>query len=768
MLRRIVQLEHVGLFHSATPEPLDLHKTTLIYGENGRGKSTLSAVLDSCARNRPDLILNRRTIDEPMATPAVQLIFDGGRRQVNFANGAWDAQRPDIHVFDSQFVHECVHTGLQILSPNRLALYEFALGDAVEDLRGIEAAGDAAREATQRARDLERVLRTHAEHIDVASFRDLAQQPDAEARLLDLNRQLTAANSANAILRRADLVPLRLPDLNLDDLFALLQRTLPDVHEDAERRVREHMARHAIDGVENWISRGLVFENGSDCPYCGQAVVELPLLAAYRDFFDAAYGELKNQVSTVLANVKPQFGAWTGRHWMDQVYGNRARQDAWTDLVPSEHVPYNEPEGARDLDGILEPVERLLERKIANPLEPVGTPQDRERIEEARRTMMRRLDLYNQAIGALNERYAAAKREIEAGDAASIQRDIRDVQKAHLRHRADVAQLVTDLAQAEVDGTNAAQRKEQLREEHDRRMADILGRYQEAINERLRRLRAGFRIQQLRGGHAAGQAPRTMYAIQLRGATITNLEHAADGPSVPNVLSDGDRRALALAFFLARLDINDAAIANAIIVFDDPMTSFDTTRTGETITALTEVAARCRQLIVLSHDAYFLRDLSRALGNDIAQRATYKIGYGDRDYAVFGTCDLTETCGQSHVIHQKAIADYLAGRALDPRPPAEGLRILVEDFYKHRYPHHTHDLTTLGDIIQAADGVAPTPLHALRHLLPALRDFNAYASRYHHSTQGYRTTPIIEDRLRHYCRGALSLVHDEGRSYPLV
>jgi len=120
------------------------------------------------------------------------------------------------------------------------------------------------------------------------------------------------------------------------------------------------------------------------------------------------------------------------------------------------------------------------------------------------------------------------------------------------------------------------------------------------------------------------------------------------------------------------------------------------------------------------------------------------------------------------VIQQRAIADYLAGRALDPRPPAEGLRILVEDFYKHRYPQHTHDLTTLGDIIQAAEAVAPTPLQALRHLLPALKEFNVYASRYHHSTQGYRATPIIEDRLRHYCRGALSLVHDEGRSYPLA
>src|ERR1700733_12322465 len=115
MLRRIVQLKHVGLFHNATPQPLELQKATLIYGENGRGKSTLSAVLDSCARNKPELILNRRTIDEPMAAPAVQLIFDGGRRRVSFANNVWDASRPDILVFDSQFVQERVHTGLQIL-----------------------------------------------------------------------------------------------------------------------------------------------------------------------------------------------------------------------------------------------------------------------------------------------------------------------------------------------------------------------------------------------------------------------------------------------------------------------------------------------------------------------------------------------------------------------------------------------------------------------------------------------------------------------------
>jgi wobble nucleotide-excising tRNase len=42
-------------------------------------------------------------------------------------------------------------------------------------------------------------------------------------------------------------------------------------------------------------------------------------------------------------------------------------------------------------------------------------------------------------------------------------------------------------------------------------------------------------------------------------------------------LSDGDKNALALSFFLAKLDLFDN-IGEFIVVVDDPFTSFDTHR----------------------------------------------------------------------------------------------------------------------------------------------------------------------------------------------
>lgn len=768
MLRRIIQLQHIGLFHNGTPEPLELRRVALIYGENGRGKSTLSAVLDSCARNRPDLILSRRTIDEPAASPAVQLVFDTGRARHTFGAGGWDSPRPDVLIFDSQFVQERVHTGLEILSTNRLGLYEFALGDAVQDVRAIEAAGTAARAATHEASELDRALRTHAAPLDVADFRALPLAADGNERLDVLRRQVAAARAAHQILRRPDLVRLQLPDVNLDHVFVLLQRTLPDVHQEAEARVRQHLVRHPNRGLEDWISRGHAFENGEDCPYCGQAVHGLDLLAAYRGYFNEAYGRLKGEIEESHTMVLRQWGTATGLRWFEQWRANTERQNAWADHVPTEPLEFDDNNGGLELDELQRAVLGLLDRKRANPLQLVGTPVEREQVNELLRLLKRRLAPYNTRVDAINALYAAKRQEIAAGDVEAIERGIVIAEKTLLRHRQDVAQLVADYNNAEAAAALARERKDQLRIAHDERMADILGRYQERINARLRRLRAGFSIEHIRGAHPAGQAPRTVYAIHLRGVTVRNLERSTEEPSVPTVLSDGDRRALALAFFLARLDIDGAAVANNIVVFDDPMTSFDTARTAETVRSLAELADACQQLIVLSHDAYFLRDLNRALSGDVTNRTTHKIGFGARDYAIFTPCDLSEICGQPHVKRQRQIVDYLDGRTNDPQPVAEGLRILVEDYYKHRYPMHTHELTTLGGIIQLAEEARVTPLHALRPLLPALRDFNAYASQFHHPAPGQRAPVPNEDRLRHYCRGVLSLIHDEGQSYRLL
>jgi wobble nucleotide-excising tRNase len=77
-----------------------------------------------------------------------------------------------------------------------------------------------------------------------------------------------------------------------------------------------------------------------------------------------------------------------------------------------------------------------------------------------------------------------------------------------------------------------------------------------------------------------------------------------------DVLSEGDKSTIALAFFLSKLDVeNDKA--NKVLIFDDPLSSFDAKRRRKTINLLAALSRDSKQLVVLSHDKKFLFDLHR-------------------------------------------------------------------------------------------------------------------------------------------------------------
>jgi len=106
------------------------------------------------------------------------------------------------------------------------------------------------------------------------------------------------------------------------------------------------------------------------------------------------------------------------------------------------------------------------------------------------------------------------------------------------------------------------------------------------------------------GGHlpvrleARGTKGRTQLYLQLRGA--------APSVKVLEVFSEGEQRAVSLAFFLAEVG---AAEHDGGIIFDDPVSSLDHLRRKYVAVRLTEEAQR-RQMIVFTHDLVFLKELT--------------------------------------------------------------------------------------------------------------------------------------------------------------
>jgi energy-coupling factor transporter ATP-binding protein EcfA2 len=99
----------------------------------------------------------------------------------------------------------------------------------------------------------------------------------------------------------------------------------------------------------------------------------------------------------------------------------------------------------------------------------------------------------------------------------------------------------------------------------------------------------------------AGKAKggRTAIEFSLRGPERKDLEH---------ILSEGEQRALALAFFLAESSVNGGRSA---IVLDDPAALLDLERREHVAERLAEEAQR-RQVIVMTHDLAFVQMLNKA------------------------------------------------------------------------------------------------------------------------------------------------------------
>jgi wobble nucleotide-excising tRNase len=120
-------LRNVGKFDSVNAGArLPFTKLTLVYAENGRGKTTLAAILRSVGHSDPSLMAERQRLGSPHAPHVV--IGLSGLPPLVFQNGAWSAGFSQLAIFDDQFVAENVCSGLAIETEHRQKLHELILG----------------------------------------------------------------------------------------------------------------------------------------------------------------------------------------------------------------------------------------------------------------------------------------------------------------------------------------------------------------------------------------------------------------------------------------------------------------------------------------------------------------------------------------------------------------------------------------------------------------------------------------------------------------
>jgi wobble nucleotide-excising tRNase len=94
---------------------------------------------------------------------------------------------------------------------------------------------------------------------------------------------------------------------------------------------------------------------------------------------------------------------------------------------------------------------------------------------------------------------------------------------------------------------------------------------------------------------------------------VCYLKVTFHGRQIPNnklgfVFSESDRRALALSVFLAKISLKTSEDkAKTVVIFDDPIVSFDDNRVTNSINIFKKLQEKVSQIIVLTHYPHFIK-----------------------------------------------------------------------------------------------------------------------------------------------------------------
>lgn len=767
MVEKIVQIKNIGRFLDyAAKGDVTFRKLTLIYAENGRGKTTLCAILRSLQSGRPEFISERKTLG---ATDAPFVHIRLNNADYKFDGNAWTNSHPDILIFDSVFVNENVYSGDYVEHEHKKNLYSVIVGaQGVQLARQID---DLDRQIRAVNGDLREKKESISKHVPAGiAFDDyLSWQPlvDIEEQIRQKTEELSnrqrAAEKAGEIQAKGLFVKIQLPTLP-SDFSVVLSKQLTNIVADAEGKVREQIARHQMEHQgESWLSQGLAYVKDNRCPFCGQGVQANELIAAYRSYFSAAYRDLKQEVAQLAQRVNSVIGEAALSSVQQAIANNAALLEFWRQFTAVDLPDISFPDIQQKNATLREKCLKLAGRKQESPTEPVTLDAEFTTAlaeVDAMRTAVAR---YNAAVDAansrVNEQKAAARLQSEI---TPVKNELAQLEARKKRFEPEIAKACQAYEDAVAKKASLEKQKVQVRKQLDQYCEDIIRTYEQSINEYLDHFNTGFRITNTRHLYRGG-TPSSHYQIEINSKALDlgDARTPAGTPCFKTALSSGDRSALALAFFLAVLK-QDSDIGRKIVVFDDPFTSLDRFRRTSTQQIILRLLNSAQQVIVLSHDAHFLKLIYDECPSATTDTKTLRMSKAG-NATVIGEWDIEAEVLSSYEKDYRTLHSFYVERTGDPRAVARAIRPFLECLLRTRFPGHFQRNEWLGDFIakiRAADETSG--LQLAKADLTEFEEINDYSKRYHHQQNPNADTELInEDELHGYVKRTLRLVGGE-------
>ena len=661
---------------------------TVIYGPNGSGKTGYTRPFGCAgfARGDREVLSDARKVSTNQ-TPAaeIEIVKNGTKATVSWKYGTRPPELSGVYVFDG------TSASIHLTKANALSFSPAGL-DLLTDLAAVT---DQVRERLRRMIDAKSAPHSFAGYFagdsmisreitalgaktDVAKLREMAVLTTVEMESMeDLDRQIATLKTQNvpariAILRQEARDIQRLVELlrNADTALNLaVEQHVTDLitrseglRHEAERAGSDQFqfAQFTQVGSQVWrefvatarrladaeSKSGVPYPNDGDhCLLCRQTLSHdaIGLINSLWDFLGSDAPARYRAAQSECASRANEF-----RTLDLSFFGSDAS---------ARRVLQNElPEEVAKIDAFLQQCEQrssqlqsALNSMVMNEIQTLQLPS------------------LNRILTSITHRQEEIA-HLESNDTSATQRQLegklRELQHRQMlsTHLANIEHWIEDQkwsarAQKWIGSTRHITAKY-----NELFKAVVTDRYQTLFEDILRKLKNNLKLTIETRGHK-GETVRQI---------ILSPQSFVQKVAVDKVLSDGEKRAVALADFLTEVILDTSSQA---IILDDPVSSLDADSKKAIATLLTEHAAT-RQVIVFTHDLAFLHTLKVSAKKAIIDIASHWIRAeeGEPGYVYLDNSPLCEGDYKSANVARNFYA------TAKNAPPAEQERALQQGF----------------------------------------------------------------------------------------
>lgn len=638
MLNKIEKLISIGKFRNYnTAGPLNFNRLTTIFGDNGGGKTTLTAILRSLTNNDPNIITSRISTNHT-SPQAAQITYQtgSGLSYHTFGTGGWTTALPDIEIFDVHFVNDNVYSGFEFNEDHKKQLHKFVIG-----VQGVAVQQQIEQNKTDKA-NLRQANQTLEQQIItqvgnglnaslLTSFLNLRSTTATGIDTLIAAAQaaLDAANSNTIIgtLPRLVQLPKLLSDFDFAQLIIDLTTTSQSIQDTTLKTLFEthceHLSENNMEAPELWLKDGFaVIQNQitedtdtAPCPFCKQSLgLDIDIIRAYTTKFDEAFTELVKTINQHITD-STAIGLQNLIHSNDTICTtNDGYVTSWSTHLPDTVIaPINNVFGdSTSIRNAYAGYIIAVQQKGQNPTVAADVSSINS-FRDLVDTANQNINVYNLAVRTYNAGITNFRAGIQT--IGQAQAELERLKRIKMRFEPATIALCTQHATNKQSLNFLDTTYTQLSLQQATSATAFFGQYKTQVNYYLRDVfRTHFLIDDVTHIPPQGQSRtgKMGYKLVIDGKDIS---FAPNQPfSVKECLSEGDKTTIALAFFLSKLDI-DPNKSNKILVFDDPLSSLDTNRRTYTTRIIRELIPVMKQVIVLSHSEVFLHEISDKVAN---------------------------------------------------------------------------------------------------------------------------------------------------------